>query len=351
MKLPGTESLDDCLKLSRSRKPQEQVTISGPTPAHATGMTCVNLRGGVGRNESPTPPTRPSGLVRSPFGLQKPDCFVERLETAESQRHADSGQQGKPGFTPANSEEAPDRSDPDPEESCPPGGPLPVGPASQTSLHLGLPGPASGRRGHPLVNRLLQNTTKAGRSRAALQTLAGGEVVPRPPTPRVTSMAARSPHFHPAPPTDRRFGLKVALLRRPRPRVSKATAPRRSRFRFRLRRWLPASPAPPRPAGPAPEEAGRAGRSSGRGPVLYEGVGAWGCPGKVRPSAARPVAAAVVTFPSLFSIPILLSHVLSLLLPDLLSTFLSVVCPITCSHALVPHLSYLLSPDLSPFLF
>lgn len=78
-------------------------------------------------------------------------------------------------------------------------------------------------------------------------------------------MAAGSLHFHPAPPTDRRFGLKVALLRRPRPRVSTATAPRRSRFRFRLGRWLPASPAPSRPTEPALEEAGRGGRSSGRG--------------------------------------------------------------------------------------
>ena len=263
-----------------SQSQLETINLGGksPTPGRpfrAPAVTCAHISGGASRAEPATP------AHRSDLTNQTASSNVGKLRnlsaalSGAARRRTQALHQGAPrGGTKRATATAQAES---PEESCPPGSPLPSrqDPAAPASLHLGFPGPRSGRRGHPVVNSLLQNTTKASRSHAAVRTPAGREgrrgraVVPRPPGSRVTSMATRCPHFRPPPPTEPRRGSKVALLRRPRPRVSKAAA--RRRFRFRLGRWLPARSASP-PRRPAMGR-GVEGRARGRGPARHQGSG------------------------------------------------------------------------------
>lgn len=202
------------------------------------------------------------------------------------------------------------------------------------------------------MSRILQNKTKPPALRGCLAEPGWrrggrrGSLSPGPSarSPHVTSMAARSRRFRPPPPLrEPGRGSKVALLRRPRPRVSTAAARPRRRFRFRLGRWLPGR-APPRP---------HRACSRGRGADPWAGPcarrGLWGLR---RGSGSSPsLGVRSCTSPVPLTCPSPVPH-------------RSLICPLSCASSVLslcltcpsatpspsPHLSLSPVPQVSPLL-
>lgn len=186
------------------------------------------------------------------------------------------------------------------------------------------------------MSRILQNKTKPPALRGCLAEPGWrrggrrGSLSPGPSarSPHVTSMAARSRRFRPPPPLrEPGRGSKVALLRRPRPRVSTAAARPRRRFRFRLGRWLPGR-APPRP---------HRACSRGRGADPWAGPcarrGLWGLR---RGSGSSPsLGVRSCTSPVPLTCPSPVPH---------LSPLLCLICPLSLPHLSLSHTLSFSSP-------